>query len=533
MDKIVKYSVNLLTLSCVLYFLLTIPSYWIAYPDSGYYLGTAESLITYSQYWFNGLPNLLYYPGVTTLLLIPTFLGENNYWFLQAFVTLITLSSLFFILKIFPIHKYGILGSLTVLLLCFSSIFTLSIHPILSDGIFLTSVFSTLYCCFLFERTGKYKLLYLAACLAAIAAMIRFQGLFLCGAVVLAGMWFEFEKNKTNFRRVIYLGTLVAFIALTPFIIWTIRNYYYFTPDAFNMASQKFFGLNGMSLYAPGLPGNVNSDWVNADWKYKIYRPTYFFGELVDSFIGQVSLSTKLLLTPILGLFFLTGLPKWIAKASKVEIVFIALSVGFILQDLLLQNSLYVLARYWLPILPHYLLISSLGILFLYERIKTNKFSKHAFQALSVVLFLSFTIASLQNFTHFRKSESIYKNIGLTLEQLAEFTEKNIPSDAVVGTNDWGVLPRTINRRSVPILNDVNHARTMLRLMKYSTTYLVLLNKFDRSGKPALEMVAKFPNIFDKIYAIDSSHAYADASVYKIDQELLLAQVKSMSASSQ
>jgi len=64
--------IQLLVLGVIsLLFLFAAPTIWHYTPDGGIYIGSALSILEIGKYWFNGHPNLLYYPGFSTLLTLP------------------------------------------------------------------------------------------------------------------------------------------------------------------------------------------------------------------------------------------------------------------------------------------------------------------------------------------------------------------------------------------------------------------------------------------------------------------------------
>jgi hypothetical protein len=516
-------------LAATFLFLIVTPREWIVYPDSGYYVGTAENMLSKFQYWFNGQPNLLYYPGTSALLTLPMNLVGSNYWLLQLYVSLISLTALWAARQYFSIKEFGYIGLLVPVFLACSSIYISHIHALLSDGIFLTFSLLALLSWRTFTTTNNKYYLYVCIFLVGFSALIRFHGIFLCTALSISLFIKAIFIDKNSRKQGLSLALIASVIVFLPFIIWTIRNFYLHTPDTFNMANYKFFGLKGLSIYAKGLVGNVSGSWVDASWKYPFYRSALYFGSLAESWLGYFSLSHKVLMTPLIAGLIALGLKPWYKNATLLELFYVGISLAFIAKDIFFPNSLYMVARYWLPLLPFTILWFSLGI----KVILTLPFFQRRQNPLRIMVMSSIVIvliiSTIINVNKFNKKAIQNKVIESSLIELQAFSLANIPEDSKVATMDWGVLPLTLQRESFPVLNDPEHHETIERMLKYNTEFLVIHGNFPRTSVSATELAIGNPEIFKLIYENHQDKSYAHTQVYKINLLRLdnLLQIKS------
>lgn len=109
MQKLSLSQKTLLLIMSVL-LLLTIPSMWIQFPDSGYYLGTATTMLESFRYWFNFQPNLQYYPGTSIVISLPLLLVGENFWVLQGFMGVISPMGIWCIARYFSVVIYEVVS---------------------------------------------------------------------------------------------------------------------------------------------------------------------------------------------------------------------------------------------------------------------------------------------------------------------------------------------------------------------------------------------------------------------------------------
>lgn len=75
-------------------FLLSASEFWPFLPDSGMYIGTAQSIVHDGRFWFNGHPNLFVYPGYPLLLALPVTLFGIDFHVLHVFSAAVAVSTL-------------------------------------------------------------------------------------------------------------------------------------------------------------------------------------------------------------------------------------------------------------------------------------------------------------------------------------------------------------------------------------------------------------------------------------------------------
>ncbi|WP_346992887.1 ArnT family glycosyltransferase [Alteromonas gracilis] len=501
------------------YFLISTPQFWLAYPDSGYYLGSAIEVLNSGRYYFNTLPNLQYYPGTSSVITLGYMLFGTSIYTTQLVFSVLTLGSLYVgYLLFYQITSSKLSAFVATIGFGSSYVFIESIHPVLSDGIFVLFTFCCLLLFRVFNKHQNKSTLVLLCLAVSFCALVRFQGLFLVFAMGIALLWFLY-KRTIDVKMFFITGFLLVF----PFILWTLRNYILHTPDAYNMANQFFFSLSGQRLYAPGLNGDVDSSWVNASWKYAVYRPLYSISTILESYFGYIPLDYKFVFAPLFVIISISGFIKCIKKLSLLELTYIGFSTAYIAVDLLTKKHLYVLGRYWLPLLPFISLFFVMGVVWCCQKMVSsmNLITKkaHLTRVVSVALLVGFVIAGFLNTTLYYKNISIYEPINQNLDKLSAFSTNTIPLGAVVAVNDWGVIPLTLNRYAIPLLNDDSHIHSVKKMIKYSTDYMVIVEKFKRSGEPALKLAEDRPDVFQLLQIFSSTTPEANTFIFKIDKE--------------
>ncbi len=118
-------------------FLYSAPEFWPFLPDSGVYVGSAQSIVHEGRFWFNGHPNLLVYPGFPLLLGIPVALFGTDFHVLHVFSAGIAISALWLASAYFSMARYGLAGAAVPFVLACVPISQSQAFLILSDGAFL------------------------------------------------------------------------------------------------------------------------------------------------------------------------------------------------------------------------------------------------------------------------------------------------------------------------------------------------------------------------------------------------------------
>jgi hypothetical protein len=498
------------------FFLYAAPSVWNFQPDSGIYIGTAKEMLDRGAYEFNGFPNLLYYPGMSSLLAIPMAVFGENFHVIHIYVTAITVLSLFLMRRYFPANQYGVTGLLVPILVASSSVFSEQVRIIHSDGIFLTLLFGALLFWKRFDAAGDKRTLAACAVLVAFAPMLRFQGLYLVIALGGALLLRSFDMRKPDWRK---LGRvfLISFLVLLPFLLWTARNYFLHTPDTHNMFNRFAFGLGGLELYAKGF-GKV--DWIDAQWKYGVYNFMYITQGLAQTVFGSNVIGLfGLQITVVLVLVLLAlGAIKWFKLATNLERIYVIVCLGFIVWRSFNASSLYVVDRYWLPVLPFLFVMAGKGFGNLIRVSSRIRMDGPTIAIAIVSTSLAFGKGGLWNVYEatetaragYRENEDVRRAIG-------EYVEKNIPQDAIFGTVDWGVLPFTVDRQSFLLLTDESHHASLRRIDKYNVEYLALMSGLAAASEPSFQMVEDLPEFFDELFVVGDKDRKHFGGVYAVD----------------
>ncbi|GAA6184339.1 hypothetical protein [Aliiglaciecola sp. NS0011-25] len=504
------------------YLLWTIPSAWLQYPDSGYYLGTATTMLDTFRYWFNFQPNLQYYPGTSIVISVPLFLAGENFWVLQGFMGVISLLGIWGVARYFSVAKYGVVGFFAPFFVICSGIVMIHFYALISDTLFLSITIAALLCWRHYDQSGHKGFLLACCALVAFSSLVRLQGLFFCGALGLALLIHVYQYNKDTLTLSVFKMLVIGGAVCLPFVLWTLRNYLAHTPDTFNMANGYFFGLKGLSIYAKGLPGNASSEVVEAAWQFPLYRTSMFVGGLFESWYGGVSTLNRHIITVTMLLLIGVGVRPWAKRANKLELLYVGFSLVFISKDILLNKNLHIVYRYWIPMLPFIVIMLGFGIKTI-ASMKALKGLKKPAQYSAITIVCVLMLLSLPNLAKIHGQKDKLQNEQDLITRLSEFAHQELPLDAVIATVDWGVLPYVLQRRSIPLLNDPDNKQSIARMLKYRTEYLVTYDKFGRMSEPAEYMVEQNPQAFTQLFQATSSSSENNLIIrlYKVDLNAL------------
>ena len=336
--------------------------------------------------------------------------------------------------------------------------------------------------------------------MVSFAPLLRFQGMFLCLAFIIAYSVKEIIYLKTNKNKLLVPLRIIVIggIIIIPFTLWTIRNYLVHTPDTFNMANSLFWGLPGLKLYASEY-GNV--DWIQHEWMYGVYAMAYSIVNIHASIIGRklVNYFPIILICVVSGFFVVAGAKKWIKNASLMEIVYVIFSLTFIVKKIVFSKNLYIVDRYWLPMLPFILLSFLLGINAVFKRLKPG-----VIQIASAAVLIVFAVLICFHGITFSfklcKSRNYYSNAASVFPEIKEFMNKENVDKKNIAVTDWGVMPFILDQKCFQVLNDKNHLQTLKRMSLYETQYLVIFTGLAAFYESALEMVDELPQVFNLIY---------------------------------
>jgi hypothetical protein len=387
---------------------------------------------------------------------------------------------------------------------------------ILSDAPFLAFSLGALLLWRIYEKKSSRWALIACGLVAAYAPLLRFQGLFLCGAFGLALFFKALLSEKRSVFRVT-TGAVIGLATLVPFAAWTYRNFVQFTPDTFNMANQYFFGQMGLSMYAPTF---AKAEWIGAGWKYGIYNLAYQLRELGVVVFGRsvMDVVPTEVVVLLLGGLIAVGSPQWFKKASRFEQIYIIVSVVFFIKQSLGSSWLRIVQRYWLPLLPFVMVSAGLGLSFLYNKAKRTQF-RWALGVFIGFMVLLIVQNGINSFRYLRSKGDYYKSGNEVMAKVRDFMDKRTDAAVPVATTDWGVMPFVLKRTCYPVLNDESHVLSLERMEKYKTGYLVILDGSGVWAEPARKMVQDLPQLFNSMFEVDPGEDLPSASVYEVDLE--------------
>ncbi len=502
------------------FFLWTAPAVWRYTPDGGIYIGTALSLVETGQYSFNGYPNLLYYPGFSSLLAALISVFGVNFQVLHLFTAVMAVLSLWLVRAYFPVSRYGLVGAVIPILLACSAIFHEQASKILSDATFLDIVLAALLLWRVYaEKSNRGAL---AACffLVCCAPLVRLEGVFLCAAFGGALLLKAIAENAHKIRNMA-IASVAGLTTVIPFALWTWRNYRLYTPDTYNMANRFFFGLEGLVQRFPGY-GSGRVEWIDAEWKYGFYNALYLVQAYVEGIFGEI-VTRNLSLEAVFGFFVgivLIGSIRWFTNATRMEQIFVVLATLFFMHRSLTSHSLYVVPRYLLALSPFILVSAGFGIALITRRLTRTpmQYAMGAVVMVTIVLILSRGVEYASSETSPSKL-AYFENAIHTLEGLVSYVDKNVPQNVTIATTDWGILPFKLKRQSYQILNDTSHLLTLERMVKYHTQFLVILEHSSISTPAAEAMVDDLPNLFKLVYETKPQDFGPSGTVYAFDIE--------------
>lgn len=497
--------------------LMNVQSVWYFGPDGGVYLGTAKNLVNQCKYYFNGHPNLLYYPGMSLLLSPFFYFFDDPYVFINILLMTIVLLSVWFCKNYFEYNRYGFVGIIIPYALLCAGIMQQQMFFVKSDGLFLLLSIICLYMWNKYKTNNIDKYLFVVALIVAYATLVRFQGLFLIFALLFALFLHFFYKKKFYFQN-LCIYACVFVITLLPFCVWTIRNYVLHTEHTFNMANAFFFGLKGLRLYAPGAH---EASWIENDALYGLYSLLFFIKGLANQIIHVDILNVLPFVHEICFilfiLFVILGFKKWFNKGSTFEVTYVVISLSYILWTNMTSKGLYTVSRYWLPMLPFMYCILFFGFCRAVSIIN-NKKVRYVVSFLAVMLIFHNGIAHYVHFLSNDTSER-YEISYARLIEMKHFLKNNhnVNSETVFASTDWGVIPYVLGYQTYQVLNDKNSQYTFERMLKYKTKYLIVLDGLAAFPEYGRNMVDSNQEIFNRIKhdRIGTTDKYL--SLYKIN----------------
>ena len=496
--------------------ILAAPSVWHYTPDSGNYIGTAESIVKTGQYRFNGQPNLLYYPGFSSLLSLPISLFGVNFRILHLLCAGIAVASLWLLRAYFTPSRYGFVGLVLPVLFCCASIFQHQVFYILSDGTFLAISLGALLLWRIYEEKSYRWALIACFALVAFAPMVRFQGLFLCIGFA-AALFLKSVSQKGLSVSGVAMSTTGCLGTLVPFAAWTWRNLQQHTPHTFNMANSFFFGLKGLGGYAPGWH---RVDYIDAEWKYGIYHLAKMLRGLAATFFEEsvISLIPSVIVVIILVIVVLTGTWRLLKLATNMERSYVVLSAAFLAYSSLKSHNLYVVTRYCLPLAAFAVVAAGFGLRSIYNLCTDVRYKAIVGTVIGflVVLILTHGVSVCLRYS---ARSTYYRNAQDVMGKVKEFMDENTSRATPVAAVDWGVTPFILKRTCYKILTGESYHLSLERIDKYQTEYLVIVEQLASAAPYARKMVQEMPELFSLMLEIEPEGEGPAAAVYRVNLE--------------
>ena len=281
-----------------------------------------------------------------------------------------------------------------------------------------------------------------------------------------------------------------------------------------------------MRLYAPDF---FKANWIEADsWKYGLYNFYFNLRDIGNAFVGHIVERNTLADTLIKFIFFISvfvfglyGLKEWLKKANYFEIFFVIFLSLFIFYRSITAHSLYVVARYWLPLLPFFIAITLIG----YKNLKNDINNVFINKIISLFGIITLTLIIVNGImitsANLNSSKELYyKNAETRLNEMSAYITEHTNKKTVLATTDWGVLPLFMHRKSISVLNDdaIDFKLTLQRILKFRAEYLVILDDLAVFYKSARIMAEKNPDLFQfKKDFISKDNIGPKGSIYKIN----------------
>lgn len=513
LDKVQFWTLILISV----FFILAAPSIWYYSPDSGIYIGTAESMVERHEYHFNGHPNLLYYPGFSSLLSWPIMLFGVNFHVLHLFCASMVVAFIWLARTYLASSRYGLAGIAVPVIMASTTVLQAQAFSILSDGSFLAISLGALVLWRMYVEKSFHWALLACFVLVAFAPMVRLHGLFLCAAFAVA-LFLQAVRNSRRSLLNVPAAVIGGAATLVPFFAWTLRNLQKFTPHTFNVANSFFFGLHGLSIYAPGF---ARVDWTGAAWKYPLYCIELSILDLGRNIFGKGIVK---LLPNEVGFVLLVGIVavgilRWFKLANHMERTYVFLCLFFALWWVGRGYFHYSTTRQvYLPFLPFIFISAGLGMRLVHESLATTRYQILAAATLVFIfiLILGHGVSSLTAFAS-RANATYYRNANRVLSKVKNYMDEKALPAIPVATTDWGVMPFTLKRTCYQVLNDDSHVLTLARLSKYRTGYLVILDHLSVFPPYARKMVEDLPQLFTLLFEVRPEGKGPAAVVYGID----------------
>jgi hypothetical protein len=506
-------------------FVFYAPESWHFSPDSGLYVGTAKEMLDEGQYYFNGYPNLQYYPGTSLTFLLPIAIFGVDFHILHIFHALMVMGIIYLATHLFDIQGYGKALIILPLIIVSNSLIQKETQVLLSGTPFLLCIFCSLVAWKNYISSKSWKYFILAASFAAFAPLIRTEGVFLVAAFGLAYLFDSFKMGGVRLKS--FAGpVIVTLLVSLPFIFWTLRNFFMHTPDTFAMSNRMFFGLKALNLYGSGFG---KPDWIEGSSHLGLHNLYYTTLDFMASFVGKLFnygtpegsfvVHTLLISFAIAGV---AGLKKWFSKATIMDVSFFTFLFVFLIYWAVKQNSFNPVVRVWMPLVPVFSFLMLTGVQALYLRLKST-LSKSLLVIFYSSVFALVMINGVLSFDALTSEKAAMFNLSrnTTLKQMANYINENTLELDVLTVDDWGVMPFYINRQTYMLLGGTDHIPTLKRIDKYNSKYLAHLETMNKQSLDVPSLVNEYPHVFTLLHTFSAPADLPDGHIYHVNQAVL------------
>ncbi|WP_078118020.1 ArnT family glycosyltransferase [Thiosocius teredinicola] len=494
------------------------PETWRYHPDGAVYIASAVTMAEEGRYWFNGHPNILYYPGLSMLLYLPIKIWGLNFQVLHLVAAALGVTTLWIIRGYFNAGRFGWTGLLLPLLMAANALIMQQTTLVMSGVPFLGVSIAALWVWRRFLTEDNYWLVFACALLVGFASLVRFQGLFLIGAFGLA-LIVHFVRNRDRNFKAFFLLAMAGIVSVVPFVIWTARNYALYTPDTYNMAGEFFFGQEGLSISEADWG---EADWIDAAWKYPVYQAMTLFGSLAKSFLNDVQHWFPLEVKSALALGLMTlGFWPWLRRASVMEAAYVIVSLAFLMKDSLEGTSLYFPQRYWIPMVPFAAVMAGLGLAWLYE-LSTKVWMKATIavgSGIAVALMLASGVLSWSDDIS-RENTERWATRMASIDRTAQQIRETTAPDSILLSTDWGIMPLLTNRQSFQVSRSKCSGPTLSLIAERHPDYLVEMPGLLRT-RIVERLVDDYPELFELQFEAGTRESRDRAALYRINHDQL------------
>ncbi len=513
---------------CYLYLYFT-PHSWQFSNDDGMYIASAESMLKHFQYTYNRLPNLLVYPGTSTVIAAVFFIFGYNFFVLHLVFVLLSIINLFLVFKLLENYHSKLTALFITAIFSINHFSLMILYTIRSEQIFMLLSFSAFLCWRQYIKTENIRLLGLCLFCCAYIPLVRFQGLLLCAAFFLAYL-VQNKQYIKNIKSLFFKVTLV----LLPFALWTWRNYLNYTPEAHNIFLNMFFKMPGEAHYAPETSSPEHDALFYSSVRLGILLKHFIyslFGESIYlAYINYIYIAS--IVTPCIFLLGYIGFKNWFKKANAFEATYFLIHAAFLIVHSILRyghtTSSGLLPHYWLPLLPFILsiLFNALDSL----KIKITPPAGIVFKTIGICVLSFMLIIGMQRLLAFDNQDyqQYWKEKQEFAHTLKRYVQQHIPKDSLIMTTDIGFAAYFFERKSINMLDSLPSALNQIQnqkpqyLIAFFSTQMGIMayQNYDYRSHQSYQTIEsiqqKQPKILFPLLQLKSTTGANHAVIYKI-----------------